>query len=71
VENGQIALSTENWPRGTKGVYRLFYHAQSRDTTGKEAVSHSKKFLHHVKASTFVKPPIANVKPAKNNYHKK
>jgi len=59
VENGYIALIHREW---SKGVYLLFYHAQSCVTTRKEAVSHSKKLLHHVKASTSVKP-LANVKP--------
>jgi len=43
-----------------KGVYLLFYHAQSPVTTRKEAV---KQPIHHEKASTSVKPPTANVKP--------
>ena len=49
-----LSMSTENWPHGSKGVYLLFYHAQSPVTTGKEA---AKKPVRHVMASKSVKPP--------------
>ena len=32
-----LSMSTETWPRGSKGVYLLLYHAQSPVTTRKES----------------------------------
>ncbi|XP_065894145.1 uncharacterized protein [Dysidea avara] len=49
-----LSTSVENWPRGSKGVYLLFYHAVSTVPPPKDAVGHSKK---HVKAPESVKPP--------------
>ncbi|XP_065893048.1 uncharacterized protein [Dysidea avara] len=54
-----LTMSTENWPRGSKGVYLLFYHAVSSVPTQKEAVNHSKQPIKHVKVPASVKPPTA------------
>ena len=60
-------LSTENWPCGSKGVYLLFYHAESSVPAQTEAVYHSKKPIRHVRAPASVKPPTALMKPTTIN----